>query len=81
MNWSAFIAVISYERPATIFVRFVPSVLGSSVAKAVYMVLGSSSLVARKNLVLGRSTTREKYNPLHVNYIQKTYGARMIRLQ
>ena len=37
MSWSAFIAVVSYERPATIFVWFVPSVLGSSVAKAAYM--------------------------------------------
>ena len=47
---------------------FVPSTR-ILLVKAVYMELGSSYLSAKKI-----QPARDKYNPLHVNRIQKTYG-------
>ena len=53
-------------------------------AKAIYLVLGSSQYQDLPTSQLGRSqyqedaSPRNKYNPLHVNRIQKTYGARII---
>ena len=68
--------IYATERPAAFFVWFVP---GTRIflARVVYMVLqGSSYLSATKILVLGTYTM----NPLHVDRMQKPYGARMIRL-
>ena len=48
----------------------------------IFLILGSSNLSARKILVqLEDHSVRDNLNPLHVNWIQKTYSARTIRLQ
>ena len=69
---------LATERPAPSFVWFVPSTRIFE-ASAVYMVLESSSC---QDLPTSWQDprARDKYNPLHVNWVQKTYGARMIRL-
>ena len=70
---------LAIERPATIFVWFVPSTR-IFLMKAIYMVLWSVSS-ARIFLPLSQEdpSARDKYNPLlHIDWIQETYGARMI---
>ena len=63
MKFSAFLPCLSTERPAVIFVWFIPS-NRIFPAKAVYMVLGSSYLFAREILVLGSSLHYAQAQPV-----------------
>ena len=71
---------LAVERPtAAIFVFLVLPSEDSLHGAGIFLVLGSSISQLGGSYCWKDALARTKYNVLHVNWIQKTYGARMIR--